>query len=435
VANNLANTGEYTTVPRSWRRPGLLCYSGWQMEEVSSKEILGAETFQKRGPLGISPERLPEFAESYSPETLISVFQLMARTAGPGAGPDGIGPRDVSLREIAGPIRHLSRATLAGSYRTMPTRTVSIPKAGGQRREIQIGTLLDRVLATALNTILTPFIDRVFLDSSYGFRPGRSHHHALAAVAAAIEQEKKYIVAADDIRGAFDHVLVEPLLEDVDRVVPDPDYRRLLSAVIKGHDGQRKRGIDQGGPLGPLLLNIHLHHRHDLPVAAYLPSRCWARYADNLIYLTSTVPEGLAALGRVRELLSRVELTLKGDPGVPVDIREQSVKVLGFDLSCEGTNVRYAVPATAWDELAAMLDLSHEEPNPPALARALILGWTYACAPAIGNYPESFAHQAHSLASRYGFGGTVPPDHIRYGAVKAGERWNGLLTSTGRSEL
>jgi hypothetical protein len=287
-----------------------------------------------------------------------------------------------------------------------------------------------------LNTILTPYVDRAFLYGSYGFRPGRSHHHALAAVMAAVERDRTYFVTADDVRGAFDHVLVDPLLEDVERVIPDPDYRRVFAAIVRGPDGNRRVGIDQGGPLGPLLLNVHLHHRHDLAMAAPGPPRCWFRYADNLLYVTRTVTDGRSALNRARDLLSRVHLTLKGDPGVPVDIRERHARILGLDLQCDGGEIGYAIPADAWTELADLLTRTHEEPNPPELARAVLSGWTYACAPAVGNNLEAFVYRVYRHASQAGFRGEDLLNRLRYWAVTAGERWKGLLASfRGRSDL
>jgi Reverse transcriptase (RNA-dependent DNA polymerase) len=424
-----------TGFPNGWNRHGILAYSSWQTFKSQINDTLGAETNRTFDRENISAVSLPPLEDALRSQSLLATFRRMRRTAGLGAGPDGIGPRDVAVREIAGPIRRLYTAVRAGTYRPMPTRSRRIPKEDGRWRSIRIGTLLDRVLGSALNTILTPFIDRTFLEGSYGFRPGRSHHHAQAAVVAAVEREKVYIVTADDVRGAFDHVLAGPLLEDVDRVVPDPDYRRLLSAVVRGPDGNRREAIDQGGALGPLLLNVYLHHRHDLAMAASDPPRCWVRYADNLLYVTRTVTDGLAALDRARELLSRVDLALKGDPGVPVDIREQPARVLGLDLRCNGDGISYAVPADAWDDLADLLTRAHEEPNPPALAMAVLAGWTYACAPAVGNYPDASAYRVYSLAREYGFGGTTSYDRIRYGAVVAGGRWEGLLASArGRSD-
>ena len=59
---------------------------------------------------------------------------------------------------------------------------VWIPKADGRKRPLGIPTVSDRVVQPSVLNVLGPIFERKFMDSSHGFRPGRSPHTALRKV-------------------------------------------------------------------------------------------------------------------------------------------------------------------------------------------------------------------------------------------------------------
>jgi retron-type reverse transcriptase len=91
---------------------------------------------------------------------------------------------------------------------------VEIPKKGGTR-VLGIPNVVDRVAQTVAVLALEPNVEKVFLDDSYGYRPGRS---PLDAVKVCRERcWKRGWVVALDVRAFFDSVSWELILKAVTR--------------------------------------------------------------------------------------------------------------------------------------------------------------------------------------------------------------------------
>jgi retron-type reverse transcriptase len=371
---------------------------------------------------------LPSLDEIADPENLIRVFRELRRNAGQAPGTDGVTYADLSTVEAASCMRGLSQVVLGGQYRPAPSRVVSIPKAGGNGcRKLSLRNTLDRVIAAALNTALTPFWEGVFLPSSMGFRPHRGPWDMPIELERRMVEQDRWVLAIDDIKDAFDHVNLDDLLGDHRRHLQDSRLLDLVEVVLRGGlNPHRKEGIEQGNAYSPTCLNVRLHHAHDLAFGQGQPNPSWLRYADNLVYLTRDVPEGLRALNQSRALLQTAGLTLKGEDGPPVDLREgQGAHLLGFLLSYEDGRVAYGLDEGAWKGLGQNLEKAHGTPNPSVPAAQAVRGWLGAYGPAFEGTRREVLERVLGTAALYGFRELPTPEELWEDWQSSWEIWRG----------
>ena len=371
-------------------------------------------------------------------DRLFECYQLLEREGGPGPGIDGVSPLDLSPGEAGDLVGALSKALLSGTYRPQEVRLVEIPKPGtNEFRTLKIGTVADRIVGKALHMAWGPLWEQRFLDSSYGFRLGRSTWMLLAKLEAEMRRQDRWVLAIDDVRKAFDNVPIDPVVELHADALSKLEQKgltkkerkkslRLVEKVLRGHDDTRSRGIDQGGPYSPSALNVLLHYTLDLPMVAQSGTKPrWSRYADNVAYLAKCVSEGEQSLARASQLLGPLEMSLKGKDGVSDLTNGEQVQLLGFTLQKKGDRISYGIGQGAWDSLEQSLLRAHTETNPPSTARQAVLGWVGSLGPAFEN---GDCAEVLRLASGYGFR-ELSPSQIWEGWQESWRRWQRMRMS------
>jgi group II intron reverse transcriptase/maturase len=181
-----------------------------------------------------------------------------------------------------------------GGYRAQPSKRTHIAKEDGQMRPLGISALEDKIVQAALSEVLNQIYEVDFMGFSYGFRPRRSQHQALDALWVALVQQPINWVLDMDIKGFFDHIQHEWLMQFVGHRVAD---KRVLRLIIKwlragiSEQGQwepLKQGTPQGAVISPLLANIYLHYAFDLWAHQWRQHEAVGtvvivRYADDII--------------------------------------------------------------------------------------------------------------------------------------------------------
>ena len=154
---------------------------------------------------------------------------------------------------------------------------------------------------------LEPEWEARFEPCSYGFRPGRSCHDAIGRIfRLALPQSKKHWVVDADIKGAFDNIDHDSLLEALHGFPAKDMVRQWLEAGIldKGVSAETDKGTPQGGVLSPLLANTALtgmekaigvkYHKNKTHMTIR-SKRALVRYADDFVIFAETQKDTRAA--------------------------------------------------------------------------------------------------------------------------------------------
>jgi len=252
---------------------------------------------------------------------LLDSFYLLKKEAAPGVDDrtwkeyeQGV---EVRISDLHGRVHR-------GAYRAQASRRVYIPKTDGRQRPLGIAALEDKIVQQAVATVLNQIYEEDFLGFSYGFRAGRGAHGALDALTAAIMTKKVSWVLDADIRGFFDNISHEKLIELLGVRIADPRIIRLIQKWLKAgvsEDGQwseTKVGTPQGAVISPLLANIYLHYVLDQWLVEWRKKNATGdvvivRYADDFVLGFQYRKEAERFLEQMRERLGEYRLELHSD--------------------------------------------------------------------------------------------------------------------------
>lgn len=225
-------------------------------------------------------ERMKENSEKNKEEVFTRLYRYLLRPdlyfiayqklySNNGAATEGVN-RDTADGFSEAKVEKLIASLADESYCPKPSRRIYLKKPNGKRRPLGIPSFSDKLVQEVLRMVLEAVYEPIFLETSHGFRPGKSCHTALCYARYNLNGTRWFIEG--DIKGCFDNISHEVLIRCIQKKIKDARLMKLIHKFLKAgyledfvyHNTYS--GCPQGGIISPILANIYLHEL-DLYVA------------------------------------------------------------------------------------------------------------------------------------------------------------------------
>jgi RNA-directed DNA polymerase len=266
-------------------------------------------------------------------EVMYEAFKNVKRNRG-AAGVDKVSIW-MYMKNLDQNLTALMRKLKTDTYQSKPLRRKLIPKGNGKFRPLGIPAVQDRVAHEVIRTIINPIFEKLFHDSSHGFRRGKGCITAIKELLRYYEQGYRDVVDAD-IKGFFDNIPHKLIMAMIEREISDGKTlntikKFLMAGVIE--DGKfvpTRSGTPQGGVISPLLANIVLNHLDwTLDEHGYK----FVRYADDFVVLTKSHESAEKALCLIKKCIEE-DLGLQLSPEkTKLTSFKEGFEFLGFFIS------------------------------------------------------------------------------------------------------
>ena len=257
--------------------------------------------------------------------------------------------KDVYGENLRANLEELIERMKRMAYRPQAVRQVLIPKEGkpGATRPLGISNFEDKLIQKRFQEILESIYDPIFLDCSYGFRPGKGCHDAIKALHAHLYAKEVETVIDVDLAnffGTIDHQMLKELLS---MKIKDTKFLRYISRMFKagilskGNLSISDEGVVQGSCCSPVLANVAAHYIIDVWLEEIVKPRTVGtikvfRYADDLVICCQYNKDAVRIRKALGNRLAKYKLKLNEEKTKMVSFskkkKRQGVQQEGFDF-------------------------------------------------------------------------------------------------------
>ena len=221
-----------------------------------------------------------------------------------------------NLRQLVGKLKQMS-------YRPGDIREVLIPKEGkaGATRPLGISNFEDKLFQRMMHKVLESIYEPLFLEDSYGFRPGRNCHDAVRALMQHCYENRVATVIDIDLANYFGKISHKMMLEMLQLRIKDKRLLRYVARLCKaGILSKENRvipegGVSQGSGCSPILANIYAHYVLDEWIKETVKPHCRGRvelfrYCDDAVICCENEHDANRILTALEKRLARYDLEL-----------------------------------------------------------------------------------------------------------------------------
>lgn len=264
---------------------------------------------------------------------------------------------DLNLEDLVERMRRMA-------YHPEPVRRVWIPKDGQSQRPLGISTLEDKIVQKMMQRVLEAIYEPLFLDCSYGFRPGRGCHDALRALHHHLFRHEVETVIDVDLAGYFDSISHVQLIEVLRQKIRDGRLMRYLQRMFKagvlesGELTVSEEGVPQGSICSPILANVFAHEVIDTWITTIVQPRCAGRvalfrYCDDLVICCQYDRDAQRIRQALPKRLARYQLRLNEEKTRMVSFSKRAYQqqrasmhfdFLGFTLYLGWSRTGHVIP-------------------------------------------------------------------------------------------
>ena len=281
----------------------------------------------------------PLFRSLCLPVTLHNAWKVV-KSKNSAGGIDGFSVTQFEER-LAENLAALREELIAGKWNPEPYLRVEIPKKEKEVRKLGLLSVRDKIVQQAIKTLIEPKLEKIFLNNSYGYRPGKGPARAIHRVMNIYRQMKQGYVAKLDIDDYFDTIRHERLFIRLQNFLNDDEIVRLVKLCVQmGVVTKRLKwsetdmGVPQGAVLSPLLANFYLHP-FDRFVSSKTPN--YVRYADDFL-IVAEKREALETIINEIQIKLKSDFSLKLNPPIISDL-ETGTEFLGIYIRRTGLSL------------------------------------------------------------------------------------------------